>query len=97
MYRFLRCFLFGSKTLRYSVQQSSFFFFDCVCASAAAAAAAAAASAAASAARVPLTPAAAQAAFIARGGPAVDPLGLDPDGDGFVCGWDPAPYRAAAK
>lgn len=42
-------------------------------------------------------PAAAQAAFIAKGGPAVDPLGLDPDGDGFVCGWDPAPYRAAAK
>ena len=20
-------------------------------------------------------------------------LGMDPDGDGFVCGWDPRPYR----
>lgn len=42
-------------------------------------------------------PAAAQAAFLAQGGPAVDPLGLDPDGDGFVCGWDPARYRSAAN
>lgn len=38
---------------------------------------------------------AAQIAFIARGGPQADPLGLDPDGDGFVCGWDPRPLREA--
>lgn len=37
--------------------------------------------------------AAAQLAFIASGGPQADPLGLDADGDGFVCGWNPAPYR----
>lgn len=41
------------------------------------------------------TPEDAQIAFIARGGPQQDPLGLDPDGDGFVCGWDPRPLRAA--
>ncbi|MDP5307320.1 hypothetical protein [Paracoccus spongiarum] len=38
---------------------------------------------------------AAQMAFLAAGGPRLDPLGLDPDGDGFVCGWDPAPFRTA--
>lgn len=38
-------------------------------------------------------PAAAQTAFIAAGGPLVDARGMDPDGDGFVCGWDPRPYR----
>ncbi|UXU75267.1 MULTISPECIES: hypothetical protein [unclassified Paracoccus (in: a-proteobacteria)] len=37
--------------------------------------------------------AAAQAAFLAAGGPLIDPRGMDPDGDGYVCGWDPAPYR----
>lgn len=37
----------------------------------------------------------AQVAFLSRGGPARDPMGLDPDGDGFVCGWDPAPFRLA--
>lgn len=42
-------------------------------------------------------PTAAQTAFLAQGGPAVDPLGLDPDGDGFVCGWNPAPYRSAVN
>ncbi|SMG12328.1 hypothetical protein [Paracoccus sp. J56] len=36
---------------------------------------------------------AAQAAFIAAGGPVIDPHGMDPDGDGFVCGWDPRPFR----
>lgn len=36
----------------------------------------------------------AQRAFLASGGPQSDSLGLDPDGDGFACGWDPAPYRA---
>ncbi|PZO67794.1 MAG: hypothetical protein DI498_02085 [Paracoccus denitrificans] len=38
-------------------------------------------------------PPAAQLAFLQRGGPAQDPMGIDPDGDGFVCGWNPAPYR----
>ena len=36
----------------------------------------------------------AQRAFLAAGGPQADPQGLDPDGDGFACRWDPAPYRA---
>ena len=36
------------------------------------------------------SPAAAQQAFISNGGPQRDPLGLDPDGDGRVCGWTPA-------
>lgn len=40
------------------------------------------------------SPDAAQMAFLAAGGPRRDPLGLDPDGDGYVCGWDPAPFRA---
>jgi len=35
----------------------------------------------------------AQRAFLANGGPAEDRYNLDPDGDGFACGWDPAPYR----
>jgi hypothetical protein len=39
----------------------------------------------------------AQEAFLARGGPERDPLGLDPDGDGFACGWDPRPFRAAVQ
>jgi hypothetical protein len=37
----------------------------------------------------------AQEAFLSRGGPERDPGGLDPDGDGFACFWDPAPFRAA--
>ncbi|PYE85687.1 hypothetical protein [Pseudoroseicyclus aestuarii] len=37
----------------------------------------------------------AQRVFMARGGPDRDPLNIDPDGDGFACGWDPAPFRAA--
>lgn len=36
----------------------------------------------------------AQRAFLSAGGPDRDSLGLDSDGDGFACGWDPAPYRA---
>lgn len=36
----------------------------------------------------------AQRAFLAAGGPNRDRLGLDPDGDGFVCGWSPLPYRS---
>lgn len=37
----------------------------------------------------------AQADFLAKGGPRRDRLGLDPDGDGFACSWDPRPFRAA--
>jgi predicted small lipoprotein YifL len=37
----------------------------------------------------------AQAEFLRRGGPERDPLGIDPDGDGFACRWDPAPFLAA--
>lgn len=37
----------------------------------------------------------AQRDFLARGGPERDSRGIDPDGDGFACGWDPAPFRAA--
>ncbi len=36
----------------------------------------------------------AQRAFLAAGGPVSDSLNLDPDGDGFACKWDPAPFRA---
>lgn len=39
----------------------------------------------------------AQEAFLANGGPAKDRDGLDPDGDGFACGWDPRPFRNALK
>lgn len=42
------------------------------------------------------SPDAAQAAFLAKGGPEADPASMDPDGDGFVCGWDPRPWRRAA-
>jgi len=37
----------------------------------------------------------AQIAFLERGGPERDRLGLDPDGDGFACDWDPGPFRSA--
>ena len=36
---------------------------------------------------------AAQRAFLAGGGPERDRYGIDPDGDGFACRWDPTPYR----
>ena len=36
----------------------------------------------------------AQEAFLANGGPERDRQTLDPDGDGFACTWDPAPFRA---
>ncbi len=39
----------------------------------------------------------AQEEFLRRGGPEDDPLGLDPNGDGFACWWDPEPYRTAAR
>lgn len=37
----------------------------------------------------------AQEAFLKSGGPKRDPKGLDPDGDGFACSWDPQPFRIA--
>lgn len=36
---------------------------------------------------------AAQQAFLERGGPKADRIGVDPDGDGYACDWDPAPFR----
>jgi hypothetical protein len=39
----------------------------------------------------------AQEAFLAAGGPERDPEHMDPDGDGFACWWDPAPFRQAAS
>ena len=35
----------------------------------------------------------AQAAFLKKGGPQKDRLGVDPDGDGYACSWNPAPFR----
>lgn len=37
----------------------------------------------------------AQQEFLEKGGPEKDRLGLDPDGDGYACTWDPRPFRAA--
>lgn len=39
----------------------------------------------------------AQIAFLEAGGPDRDRLTLDPDGDGYACAWDPAPFRAAVR
>lgn len=39
----------------------------------------------------------AQEEFLASGGPDRDRLGVDPDGDGFACGWDPRPFRATRQ
>ncbi len=36
----------------------------------------------------------AQRRFLATGGPTTDQFNLDPDGDGFACGFDPQPYRS---
>lgn len=38
----------------------------------------------------------AQEAFLEAGGPERDRLRIDPDGDGYACGWTPTPYRRAA-
>lgn len=35
----------------------------------------------------------AQEAFLRAGGPERDKTGIDPDGDGFACSWDPSPFR----
>jgi len=37
----------------------------------------------------------AQEEFLAMGGPQRDRKGMDPDGDGYACAWNPAPFRAA--
>lgn len=37
----------------------------------------------------------AQEAFLDAGGPTRDRYGMDPDGDGFACFWDPRPFREA--
>jgi hypothetical protein len=39
----------------------------------------------------------AQQEFLRTGGPERDKLGVDPDGDGFACGWDPRPFRTALQ
>lgn len=39
----------------------------------------------------------AQEAFLESGGPDRDRKGLDPDGDGFACTWDPRPFRTALQ
>lgn len=39
----------------------------------------------------------AQIEFLSRGGPENDRGGLDPDGDGYACDWDPRPFRRAAS
>lgn len=39
----------------------------------------------------------AQIAFLEAGGPERDRSGMDPDGDGFACAWDPTPFRRAAQ
>jgi len=39
----------------------------------------------------------AQIEFLSNGGPQKDRKGLDPDGDGYACTWDPAPFRQAAQ
>jgi hypothetical protein len=39
----------------------------------------------------------AQIAFLEAGGPERDRKGMDPDGDGFACEWDPTPFRRATQ
>ena len=39
----------------------------------------------------------AQEALLSSGGPQRDRHGIDPDGDGFACYWDPSPFRAAMR
>ena len=41
------------------------------------------------------SPSKAQEVFLSKGGPKRDLLGLDPDGDGYACTWDPTPFRLA--
>jgi hypothetical protein len=39
----------------------------------------------------------AQQDFLSKGGPERDRMGVDPDGDGFACSWDPRPFRTALQ
>ncbi|MBO9446626.1 hypothetical protein [Ruegeria sp. R14_0] len=39
----------------------------------------------------------AQIEFLANGGPQRDRNGLDPDGDGYACSWDPSAFRSAVN
>ena len=39
----------------------------------------------------------AQIEFLSSGGPQRDRKGLDPDGDGYACGWDPSAFRSAVN
>lgn len=39
----------------------------------------------------------AQIEFLSNGGPQRDRKGLDPDGDGYACGWDPSAFRSAVN
>jgi hypothetical protein len=39
----------------------------------------------------------AQIDFLAQGGPLRDRKGLDPDGDGYACRWNPEPFRKASQ
>ncbi len=39
----------------------------------------------------------AQIEFLANGGPQRDRKGLDPDGDGYACGWDPSAFRSVVN
>ncbi|RVT86599.1 hypothetical protein DXV76_00480 [Rhodobacteraceae bacterium CCMM004] len=39
----------------------------------------------------------AQEDFLASGGPEKDRNGVDPDGDGFACYWDPTPFRTVRR
>lgn len=39
----------------------------------------------------------AQDEFLKNGGPEKDKLGLDPDGDGYACGWNPATYQGLLR
>lgn len=39
----------------------------------------------------------AQADFLAAGGPEKDRKGMDPDGDGYACQWDPSVYRTLGE
>ncbi len=39
----------------------------------------------------------AQIEFLSSGGPQRDRKGLDPDGDGYACAWDPSPFRSAVN
>ncbi|GAA6161470.1 hypothetical protein NBRC116589_36440 [Ruegeria sp. HU-ET01832] len=39
----------------------------------------------------------AQIEFLSNGGPQRDRKGLDPDGDGYACGWNPSAFRSAVN